>query len=833
MSNPTIFLERYQSTSPIEPQEFFVYDIHRKYTDPATNLISVARAIAGFINMNKTPYYAVTDDNVIYTKVSLAPFYLSGYTGNRAKQTYCEYELLPKDKQKISPLNKIVYQNYIELLIESKLRNYHAESGFFSNDKYKKYIIRNHEIHSIYTRISGDKKSQYKRLNNKNFASDSIEPPDVWLAREYDTQVEVKDDAHFLLSLSTKAEFIPCRSLYDRVREDKEKIEDLIGEYVRYSLPTGLSQTGSVVPVDEYIAANPGRNPKVDATVEGTISYLGNKYSKSHYIQDFIQNERNKRPDDFILYMRLRNSASVYHYLASTLYPIPTTEFIAERYPDFSKAVTKYMRIDMQKRIDIDREFLDDIGYFPELGKNIRISPSPCTAEEAGFKTINLEKTRLRVGNGKIIYPDFSGKRSFFQPDGGFYSLPDSVLKKGALSINILGDSDEFTEEHLLCFLRYLYKYGGLSNASHAYSKKYPQGIRFQPHVYLASYNAGVTEVTRAANNMNRSNPADINIIVLDNYNRRFPTGYHDRLKKELARKCIPSQMVTKEKFWGILREYDQKEYRLKKKPSTFNIPDAIRYKLSLSSKAIEAISYNLNIQILSKIGGIPGVLSKPLPGNIDLILGLDVGMGAKGIHYPAGSVMIDNQGYYLGSYATSHAQSGEKIPPELLEDILNTSLGLFEDQKGQLPHRVLIMRDGFSHEDESFYAKYFHERNIVYDIIEVRKNTGTRLAKGYISSTKSYINNPEPGICIAKEDEVILVSSEGHTGSPRPLTISRSFGKLSMEEIAQICFALTKIYPGSMQNVRLPYPTYVADKICKSYDYIPHGIITNKNFFM
>ena len=53
------------------------------------------------------------------------------------------------------------------------------------------------------------------------------------------------------------------------------------------------------------------------------------------------------------------------------------------------------------------------------------------------------------------------------------------------------------------------------------------------------------------------------------------------------------------------------------------------------------------------------------------------------------------------------------------------------------------------------------------------------------------------------------------------------------MQDVMQICFSLTKIYPGSVQNIRLPYATYIADKICKAYDRGPHGLITGRNFFM
>lgn len=840
-STSHIYLERYQCNRPIEPQEFYVYKIERRFSEPAVNTLSLARSIAGRINMSKTLFYAATDDINIYTKVALPPYYLSGNNGNHGKQTYCEYELNLQEKQIIPFQNVAVYEAYIYLLIQNKLSNYHPQEGFFKNPRYIKYVMRNREIHSAYTHLYENDGETYKQLSDKNYNSNSMSRPNVLLTRNYQVKFTMKEDGFFTVSVSTKVDYVACQSLYDKVHSGKQTKANLTGLRVKYSLTTGLNQTGTVVEEADYLAANPGKDIEKDASVEATLTYLQQKYPKNQSIQAFVQKDRQLRPDNFIVYVRL-NPTTVYQYLASTLYPVLTSEYVAQTYPQFSKEISKYTKIAMGQRIIIDQEFLEDIGSFPELGTDIWLITTPRSAEEEGFKSIPLETPQLRIGNNKSITPTFGGKKALFQPTGGYYSIPQSFFEKNSLHINVLGDSSTFTKPHLVHLLRYLYKFGGLQYGSPLFAVKNPQNFLFQPHFYLTDYNEGSSAIVREIHKMNNESTADLNFIILDDYDTRLPANFHDKLKKELAWKTIPSQMVTAKNVWNMLRAYEQSETRRLSAISDtnvdkvdFKIPEHIRRSRIPSSISLESTAHNLVMQMLAKLGCIPGILAKPLPGNIDLVLGLDVGMVTKGIHYPGCSVMIDNQGHYLGSYAPNQAQATEKIPVEMLEEIFNRTLFFFEEQKGHMPSRVLIMRDGFSNEDDKFYANYFSKLGIQYDIVEVRKQSGTRLASSSATFQGVSFSNPETGTCIINnENEGFLITSEGHYhGAPRPLKIVHSVGELSMQDVMQICFSLTKIYPGSVQNIRLPYATYIADKICKAYDRVPHGLITDRNFFM
>ena len=240
MSTPTIFLERYRSSKPIEPQEFFVYQIQRKRTDLAVNLLTLARAIAGRINNGRIDFFACTDDELIYVKQPLTSFYLSGHIGDTHRQTYCEYELNLSEKKIVPFSNQVIYNQYLRLLIENKALNYQPKPAAFP------YIVKNGEIFSIYLRH--EKTGDHRWITNLNYETGkSSGNPSVRLLRHYQISPEMRGDGSFAVSLTTKIDFDACKSLYDLVQSKEKDIKDLMGLTVKYILPTGLRQVGVVV----------------------------------------------------------------------------------------------------------------------------------------------------------------------------------------------------------------------------------------------------------------------------------------------------------------------------------------------------------------------------------------------------------------------------------------------------------------------------------------------------------------------------------------------------------------------------------------------------------
>lgn len=830
------YLECYRSTKPILKQEFYVYEINRLYTDRLVNLISLARAITGRINRNAPHCFACTDDVFIYAKVPLPAYWLKGENGNKARESYCRYELELQGKKEISFANVSVYNAYLSLLILEKLAHYTAAAGFFANKHQRKYVVKNDTLHTAYLYHLPDKNGKmiYGHVTDTSYNESDVNAPHdvrekkrrnykIILGRSFFMQPSLQKDGFFTVSFTSKTEYLSKQSLYQSWKEDHIAPENFIGREAKYRLATGLSQTGIIVSEKEYCAANPGKNPQKDASVSATREYLRRRYPHFREVQQAVNKST---ADDFILYMRL-NANTVCQYLASTLYPILTTEYVAENFKKFSKASVRYMRLEMDKRIALDQEVIEDIGEIPELGPKVKLSPIPCSAADIGYDSRILSLPQLRIGNRKIIAAEMKQKENLFEKNYGYYSIPQRLRdpQKKNLRINILGDSQQFTEEMLLDALRYLYQYGGMRHCSPAFSSRSTQGAWFKPKAYVVDYHQkqGLNAILKKIHEMNRDTETDLNLIVLNAGDVRLPADIHDRIKKDLASTAMPSQMVHDSTIQELLQDYSrQKKNKLSSEHGLLN--GSLRY-----------TSYNLIMQMMAKLGCIPAIFNEPLPGNIDMILGLDVGMAAKGIHYPGCSVILDGHGNYLGSYAPERAQAGEKIPTAMLEEIFDRSLLCYEEILEHLPKRILIMRDGFSNEDDDFYRQYFNEHKIRYDIVEVRKQAGTRLAKGQYQKQQLQFSNPDIGTALTRENEgyIITTKSSSKFGAPRPLKIVHSAGSLPMDIIMQVCYNLTKNYPGCMQNIRLPLPTFIADKICKAYDRIPHGAITDRNFFM
>jgi len=80
--------------------------------------------------------------------------------------------------------------------------------------------------------------------------------------------------------------------------------------------------------------------------------------------------------------------------------------------------------------------------------------------------------------------------------------------------------------------------------------------------------------------------------------------------------------------------------------------------------------------------------------------------------------------------------------------------------------------------------------------------------------------------VLVKGKTEAIIVTSEAlKYGAPRPIFVERKYGNsLDFEKTCELIFQLTKIYPGAVQDVRLPAQLYIADKLCKAISCLPRG---------
>ena len=203
----------------------------------------------------------------------------------------------------------------------------------------------------------------------------------------------------------------------------------------------------------------------------------------------------------------------------------------------------------------------------------------------------------------------------------------------------------------------------------------------------------------------------------------------------------------------------------------------------------------------------------------------------AKGIHYPACSVVFDKYGRMLGFYKPSTPQQGEKITTKILQDIFDQVIFAYEDKFGTIPGNIVIHRDGFSNENDNWYKNYFESKGIKYSIIEVRKSIYFKL----MLEEKGQIDNPTMGYCIYNNNKAYLVTTNitGRKGSPDPILVEKKCGDLKMSCILTQILYLSQLHVGSTHKMKLPITTGYADKICKNRDFVPEGRMDDRLFFL
>ena len=248
-------------------------------------------------------------------------------------------------------------------------------------------------------------------------------------------------------------------------------------------------------------------------------------------------------------------------------------------------------------------------------------------------------------------------------------------------------------------------------------------------------------------------------------------------------------------------------------------------------------IAQNLNMGILSKLGGVPFAISN-MKGNVDLYIGIDVGTATNGIHYPACSVAFTKDGSFLGFVQPVDAIPGEKIPPDVLRKLLTEILVAYREKYQEYPKSVVIHRDGFSHEDSSIYSDFFEKEGIKVSVFEIRKVGAPRIMNRNNQDGQNrnykYAWNPVKGTLLFREDEAFLVTTEAKAGgAPKTIHIVKKYGDINIQTAAEQIYALTKIDASSIWDTRLPVTIKFADAVCKQRKYLPKGIVDNRLLFL
>ena len=507
------------------------------------------------------------------------------------------------------------------------------------------------------------------------------------------------------------------------------------------------------------------------STTAYLFDYFRKKYGSTRRTEAFLATIPQ---DDYVVFMRKNNTDTAFAVLSSLLRPSMTQEYVAGRDAGFLKSIGILTKRKMNVRLQLDGHFLKDIGVLPD-SDGVKVSPYPTKAIDLGYQEKRLTPPELVIGGGRVISCEPKAKNAIFGPSGYFSPAPilDNHLRIGLVCTDTF-DADTFIR-----------KLGPYLKMPKAYKP-----VVFHDFGTKKDLTSSLMEI--------RDRNFDVLIVAMpdDGF-----VGYnlYNEMKNCLAELGIPSQMLN----------------------------------LHTAKRIIDGDPYsamNIVMGCLGKLGGIPYVI-REMPGNVDLFVGLDVGTLRTGTHYPGCSVCLDAHGGVMGCYQPLLPQPGEKINEQTLEKIFNTILLKFEEKNHRCVRSMVIHRDGFSNENLEWYDRYFHQNNIDYTLVEVRKSGALRLADNRIQG-----NNPNIGSVLYRGDsEAILVTTSpiGKMGAPAPIHLFKVAGALDIETITKQIYYLTKIHVGAKQNTRLPITTKYADLICKNLEYMPKNQFLYKLYFL
>ena len=766
-------LEMFKLDKKIQPRKFFAYRMNIATKAPDMQKERLFRLAARQLNKRyaHSQYIAVTDFERVYTVREIQVDHLAFKSVD--KKSLCEFSLELEAEEEIPLSNHQVYEDFIYRLLLHQVRRVWLGGVPF-------YDVIGDVVSTEYVK-SGNPETPlaYRRaMDQQNH---------LRMKREYGMKVHVVGSGEVYLELTTKGIFEATDTLYDM----RKRGEDINGLPVKYTLDTSFPQSGIV-----DLAAEKGFD-----TNEALLSYYQTRYQANPGI---LKKIRAIPQDDEMVTVRQSNGKAL-TYFSSNLKLIVTTEIISKRANNFYRSIQPLIKRPMQERFRLDAEFVGHIGEIDMLEKAAFL-PDPVTAKELRYEERNLPLPTLFIGNGKKIQAEEHAKLAIFQSQFGYYKKPP--LTDGHFHVAIVSD-DSFPEGDGTILLSYLYvRDGGALLAN------LPKGTMLRRE-YAFSKDATTLQVNELLDKVQKDGPVDVVLCMLPEEGTlvHIPDAY-DELKKALCDHGIPSQMVEHENAVKMIATYRKT-----------HMGDA-RYR---ADTGMQYNAKNITMGLLGKVGAIPYV-AEHIPGDVDLFLGIDVAMSEKGIHYPSCSIITDAQGQVLGFMQTQLAQKGEIIDTRSLRSFLDGALLRYSQlHDGKHAKKIVIHRDGFSHEDSSWYEDYFQSNGLDASIFEVRKSGATRIG------TNIGNQNPEIGTVLIKGDMALMVTTHPaeKLGASKPILVEKVSGSVDIRTAVEQIYCLTKLHVGARQNTRLPITTRYADTACKSVGYVPQGTLCDKLYFL
>lgn len=213
-----------------------------------------------------------------------------------------------------------------------------------------------------------------------------------------------------------------------------------------------------------------------------------------------------------------------------------------------------------------------------------------------------------------------------------------------------------------------------------------------------------------------------------------------------------------------------------------------------------------LVLGLLTKIGGLPYVLAKPLDYT-DYVVGLDIarrrGTSGDGQTGAAFALMTESDGRFVSCRTAEIPTDAESITPEVLRQLLPA-----DTFSGKT---VVIHRNGpFRGAERDSLRLYAGEIGATFHAVEVLKLGAPRL---YAQTGRGIVAPGFGTTFVLNDAEAFLISSQPASATPVPLHI-RTEAPFTIGKALHSVFTLTLLHYGSLRRPRLPVSVHFSDRI-------------------
>lgn len=347
-------MEVFASKEPVKSVKLHVYEFHT--SELYENKYRLIRS-AVWKMRNVNAYGVFEDGSYIYTtekiseEIPNATFRLT-YLG--------EQELNVLDHKK-------VYSELIKHWITQKLRTVKIQKN---SKEYYKYACRS----NVTSRwIQTEKGFQTFYSGNRQIS----------LERKYNFTVKILDDGKAYLKIDTSSVFSSNQTVYDYITQGMNPI----GMEVKNEWGKN-NQTGILTEICDYTVVD-----KIDFA-DSLKAYYTDMKKEGYRVENL--------PDQTPVVRVELQVGKIYPYYPQALKPVLTREKVGQIDARFSMAIEKYIKRDMITRIELDKDFIRDIGSIAQLG-DLEFENDMCNVKELGYLKGKVESPALTCGQGKRL----------------------------------------------------------------------------------------------------------------------------------------------------------------------------------------------------------------------------------------------------------------------------------------------------------------------------------------------------------------------------------------------------------------------------------------------